>query len=63
MNVELLVDTVYEQMPEYAQKDFDASTRPYLKSVRTIGLANQQPGGKDVQRGSMFLLLARNVDP
>lgn len=63
MNVELLVDTVYEQMPEYAQKDFDASTRPYLKSVRAIGLANQQPGGKDVQRGSMFLLLARNVDP
>lgn len=63
MNVERLVDTVYEQMPEYEQKDFDASARPYLKSIRAIGLANQQPGGKDIQLGSMFLLLSEDVAP
>jgi hypothetical protein len=34
-----------------------------LDSIRALVLANQQPGGKDVEQDSMSLLLARSVEP
>jgi len=55
VDVEKAVRLVYEAMDEYARADFDEEIRPYVESLRGIGLSAQALDKEGISQGTLYL--------
>jgi hypothetical protein len=55
VDAEKAVRLAYEAMDEYARQDFDEGIRPYVESLRAIGLSAQSLDKEGISRGTLFL--------